>query len=121
MGFDIFPPAFVLLIAAVLIGLVKGHARTAVLLIAPLLTLWAIWQVPDGVQSTIKFLSYNIEPVEGSPLRRLFATVFAIMVFVGGLYAFRIAKWYELAAAFAYAAGAIGVCFAGDQIGRAHV
>ena len=116
MGFDIFPPAFVLLIAAVLIGLVKGHARTAVLLIAPLLTLWAIWQVPDGVQSTIKFLSYNIEPVEGSPLRRLFATVFAIMVFVGGLYAFRIAKWYELAAAFAYAAGAIGVCFAGDLI-----
>jgi multicomponent Na+:H+ antiporter subunit D len=42
--------------------------------------------------------------------------VFAIMVFVGGLYAFRIARWYELSAAFAYAAGAIGVCFAGDLI-----
>ena len=116
MGFDVFPPAFVLLIAAVLIALVRGHARTAVILVAPLLTLWAIWQIPDGVQSTVKFLSYNIEPVEGSPLRRLFATVFAIMVFVGGLYSFRIAKWYELAAAFAYAAGAIGVCFAGDLI-----
>ena len=25
------------------------------------------------------------------------------MVFVGGLYAFRIARWYELAAAYAYA------------------
>jgi multicomponent Na+:H+ antiporter subunit D len=85
-------------------------------LIAPLITLWAIWQIPDGVQGTIKFLSYNIEPVEGSPLRRLFATIFAIMVFVGGLYSFRIARWYELAAAFAYAAGAIGVCFAGDLI-----
>lgn len=116
MGFDVFPPAFILLIAAALIGLVRGHARTAVILIAPLLTLWAIWQIPDGVQSTVKFLSYNIEPIEGSPLRRLFATVFAIMVFVGGLYSFRIAKWYELAAAFAYAAGAIGVCFAGDLI-----
>jgi multicomponent Na+:H+ antiporter subunit D len=116
MGFDFFPPAFVLLIAAVLIGLVKGHARSAVLLLAPLITLWAIWQIPDGVQSTVKFLSYNIEPVEGSPLRRLFATVFAIMVFVGGLYSFRIARWYELAAGYAYAAGAIGVCFAGDLI-----
>jgi multicomponent Na+:H+ antiporter subunit D len=116
MEFDIFSPAFILLIAAVLIGLVKGHVRTAVILIAPLITLWAIWQIPDGVQGTIKFLSYNIEPVEGSPLRRLFATIFAIMVFVGGLYSFRIARWYELAAAFAYAAGAIGVCFAGDLI-----
>jgi multicomponent Na+:H+ antiporter subunit D len=116
MEFEFFSPAFILLIAAVLICLVKGHARTAVVLIAPIITLWAIWQVPDGVQSTVKFLSYNIEPVEGSPLRRLFATIFAIMVFVGGLYSFRIARWYELAAAFAYAAGAIGVCFAGDLI-----
>ena len=116
MGFELFPPAFILLIAAVLICLVKGHGRTAVILIAPIITLWAIWQIPDGVQSTIKFLSYNIEPLEGSPVRRLFATIFTIMVFVGGLYSFRIARWYELAAAFAYAAGAIGVCFAGDLI-----
>jgi multicomponent Na+:H+ antiporter subunit D len=116
MGFELFPPAFILLIAAVLICLVKGHGRTAVILIAPIITLWAIWQIPDGVQSTVKFLSYNIEPLEGSPVRRLFATIFAIMVFVGGLYSFRIARWYELAAAFAYAAGAIGVCFAGDLI-----
>jgi multicomponent Na+:H+ antiporter subunit D len=116
MTFELFSPAFILLIAAVLICLVKGHARTAVILIAPIITLWAIWQIPDGVQGTVKFLSYNIEPLEGSPLRRLFATIFAIMVFVGGLYSFRIARWYELAAAFAYAAGAIGVCFAGDLI-----
>jgi multicomponent Na+:H+ antiporter subunit D len=116
MAFEALSPALILLIAAALIGLFKGHARTAVILLAPLLTLWAVWQIPDGVQATVKFLSYNIEPVEGGPLRRLFATVFAIMVFVGSLYAFRIARWYELAAAFAYAAGAIGVCFAGDLI-----
>lgn len=116
MGFEFLSPAFILLIAAVLICLVKGHARTAIILIAPMITLLAIWQIPDGVQSTVNFLSYNIEPVEGSPLRRLFATIFTIMVFVGGLFSFRIARWYELAAAFTYAAGAIGVCFAGDLI-----
>jgi multicomponent Na+:H+ antiporter subunit D len=116
MDLEFFSPAFILIIAAALVGLFKGHARTAVILLAPLLTLWAVWQIPDGVQATVKFLSYTIEPVEGSPLRRLFATVFTIMVFVGGLYAFRIARWYELSAAFAYAAGAIGVCFAGDLI-----
>jgi multicomponent Na+:H+ antiporter subunit D len=113
---EMLPPALILIAAAILIGPFKGHFRTLVLLAAPLLTLWAIWQVPDGVVTTMPFLSYTIEPVEGSALRRLFATVFAIMAFVGGLYAFRVAKWYELAAGYAYAAGAIGVCFAGDLI-----
>lgn len=117
MALEMLSPALILLLAALLIGLLKGRARSAVVLLAPLLTLWAVWQIPDGVQGTVRFLSYyDIEPVEGSPLRRLFATVFAIMVFVGGLYAYRVARWYELAAAFAYAAGAIGVCFAGDLI-----
>lgn len=116
MGLEMLSPALILLLAAVLIGVCRGRARTAVVLIAPLLTLWAVWQIPDGVHGTVKFLSYYIEPVEGSPLRRLFATIFAIMVFVGGLYAYRVARWYELSAAYAYAAGAVGVCFAGDLI-----
>ena len=113
---ELWSPALIMIIAAIAIGPARGHLRTAVVLLAPLLTLWAIWQIPDGVQDTVKFLSYQIEPVEGSPLRRLFATVFALMAFVGGLYAFRLARWYELAAAYAYAAGAIGVSFAGDLI-----
>jgi multicomponent Na+:H+ antiporter subunit D len=116
MALEMLSPALILLLASVLIGLLKGHARTAVVLLAPLLTLWAVWQIPDGIQGSVKFLSYYIEPVEGSPLRRLFATIFAIMVFVGGLYAYRVARWYELSAAFAYASGAVGVCFAGDLI-----
>jgi multicomponent Na+:H+ antiporter subunit D len=113
---EMLPPALIMIVAAMLIGPFKGHFRTTVLLAAPLLTLWAIWQVPDGVVTTMPFLNYTIEPVEGSALRRLFATVFAIMAFVGGLYAFRVARWYELASGYAYAAGAIGVCFAGDLI-----
>ncbi len=86
------------------------------MLAAPLVTLWFIWQVPNGVAYDIAFLDYRIEPLEGSEVRRLFATIFALMAFVGGLYAFRQAKWYELSSAYAYAAGAIGVSFAGDLI-----
>jgi multicomponent Na+:H+ antiporter subunit D len=113
---SLLPPAMILLTGALLIGLLRGPWRTAIVLTAPLLTLWAVWQVPDGVSLTLPFLGKTIEPIEGSALRRLFATIFALMTFVGGLYAFRQARWYELAAGFAYAAGAIGVCFAGDLI-----
>ena len=114
--FEFIPPALYLVAGALLIGLVRGQARTVILFLAPLATLWAIWQVPDGVVFDLPFLDYRIEPLEGSPVRRLFATIFAGMALVGGLYAFRQAKWYELAAAYAYAAGAVGVSFAGDLI-----
>jgi multicomponent Na+:H+ antiporter subunit D len=114
--FELVPPAIFMIVAAALIGPARGSLRTAIVLGAPLLTLWFIWQVPDGVVFDVAFLDYRIEPLEGSPVRRLFATIFALMAFVGGLYAFRQAKWYELAAAYAYAAGAIGVSFAGDLI-----
>ncbi len=113
---DLLSPALIMIAGALLIPMTSGRIRTAVVLVAPLLTLAAIWQVGDGVQGTVPFLDYMIEPVEGSPVRRLFATVFAIMALLGGLFAYRIATWHELAAAFAYAAGAIGVCFAGDLI-----
>jgi len=112
----IIPPALVLLAGAILTGVTRGIARTGVLLLAPLIALWAVWQVPDGVAVTASFLGYDIEPLEGSSLRRLFATIFTIMSFTGALFAFRQAKWYELAAAQAYAAGAVGVAFAGDLI-----
>jgi hypothetical protein len=114
---DLLSPALILVAGAILTALLRGNLRVAAILGAPLVTLWAIWQVPDGVSASITFLEYyQLQPVEGSSLRRLFATIFAIMAFAGGLYAFRQAKWYELAAAQAYAAGAVGVCFAGDLI-----
>jgi multicomponent Na+:H+ antiporter subunit D len=113
---DFLPPALIMLLGALLVGPARGAWRTAVVLLTPLVTLAAVWQVPDGVVTTIHFLQYAVEPVEGSAVRRLFATIFALMAFAGGLYAYRQARWYELAAAYAYAAGAIGVSFAGDLI-----
>lgn len=113
---DFLPPALILLAGALLVAVTRGALRSAVVLIVPLLTLWTVWLVPDGVAATATYLDYTVQLVEGSALRRLFATVFCIMLFAGGLYAFRTASAYELAAAFAYAAGAVGVSFAGDLI-----
>ncbi len=113
---DFLPPGLVLLAGAVLVALTRGGLRNVVVLGTPLVALWLTWQVPDGVVATATYLDYTVQWVEGSAVRRLFATIFCIMSFVGGLYAFRTARGHELAAAFAYAAGAVGVCFAGDLI-----
>ncbi len=113
---DLWPPALIPLFGAVLIGATRGAPRAVILLITSLATLWAVWQVPDGIMMTASFLDFQIEPVEGSALRRLFALIFALMILVGSLYSFRQARSLELAASYAYAGGAIGVAFAGDLI-----
>jgi multicomponent Na+:H+ antiporter subunit D len=112
----VLPPAFLMMFGAVLLALSRPALRPLIGLATPLVTLYFIWQVGDGVQQTATFLGYEVQLVEGSNLRRLFATVFALMAFGGVLFAFRQSKWWELSAALLYAAGAIGVSFAGDLI-----
>ncbi len=112
----ILPPAFFLIFGAILVAIVRPALRPVVALLAPLVTLYAIWQVEDGVRLAVSFLGYEVQLVEGGPLRRLFATIFALMAFGGVIFSLRDAKWWELSAALAYAAGAVGVSFAGDLI-----
>lgn len=113
---ELLPPALILLASALWIALVPNVWHRLGLFFGPLLTLYTIWMVPDGVSLTAPFLGYQLELIEASPERRLFATMFTIMAGVSGLYAFNHARRLELASAFAYASGAIGVCFAGDLI-----
>jgi multicomponent Na+:H+ antiporter subunit D len=112
----IIPPALALIAAGLLIPFLNGTARTVVLLVAPIIALWLIWQVPDGVHFTADWLGYQLELVRGDKLARLFATVFAIMAFAGGLFSLNQSSSFELGSAYAYAGGAIGVTFAGDLI-----
>lgn len=112
----LIPPGLVLIAAGLLVAVTRGHARSAVLLVAPIITLCAIWQVPDGVVLSGQFMGYTIVPVEGSALSRLFAAIFAIMAFGGGLFALNQKNHTELAAAFVYGGSAVGVAFAGDLI-----
>ncbi|MGD9583150.1 MAG: Na(+)/H(+) antiporter subunit D [Lysobacterales bacterium] len=112
----VLPPALVLFLGALLVAVVRPAARAPIVLATPLLALWAVWQLGDGVHLQTEFLGYRIDLVEADRLRRLFATIFSLMAFAGGLFGLRQARTHELAAAFAYAGGALGVCFAGDLI-----
>jgi multicomponent Na+:H+ antiporter subunit D len=112
----IFPPGLVLIVAGLVLGIAKGSVRSAILLIAPLVTLWVVWQVPDGVAMKTSFLGLDLALVQGDKLSRLFATIFAIMAFAGALFALNQPRTLELGAAFVYAGSAIGVSMAGDLI-----
>lgn len=111
-----FPPAFIMILGAMLIPVVRASFRPVLLVLVPLLTLLMIWNLDDGVLLTARFLGYEVELVEASNVRRLFATIFALMAMIGGFFAFRHARVVEMSASMAYAAGAVGVSFAGDLI-----
>jgi multicomponent Na+:H+ antiporter subunit D len=112
----LLPPGLLLVLGGLLLPLVNGVIRRGLVLLLPLLTLALIWQAPEPVQAGIPFLDYVLIPVHADSLSRLFATIFAIMAFAGGLFALNQARPTELAAALVYAGGAIGVTFAGDLI-----
>jgi len=112
----IIPPAAVLIFGGLILPLLHEKLRWLILLVLPLVTLYLIWQVPDGVALEAPFLGYELALVKGDALSRLFATVFAVMAFAGGLFALNQSRVVELAAAFCYAGSAIGVVFAGDLL-----
>lgn len=105
-----------MVLGALLIPLLHGGLRALLLLGLPALTLTTVWILPADASLQVDFLSYTLEPVRASVEGRLFATVFSIMAFVGGLYAHRQASTSEVTAAFIYAGSAIGVSFAGDLL-----
>lgn len=112
----ILPPMLALICAGLLLPLLRGGVRSAVILLGPLLSLWLVWQVPDGTVMTLPFLDHTLTLVSGSNLGRLFATVFSLAAFGGGLFALNQPSRMEVPVAFVYAGSAIGVTFAGDLL-----
>ena len=115
-GISAVPPGLLLVLGALLLPLFGARLRAVLVLGLPLLTLALIWQVPDGVSLRVSFLEYELVPVTGDRLSRLFATIFAIMAFAGGLFALNRTRVVELVAALVSAGSAIGVTFAGDLV-----
>ena len=115
-GISTVPPGLLLILGSLLLPLFGLRLRAVLVLGLPLLTLALVWQVPDGASLRVPFLEYELVPVQGDRLSRLFGTIFAIMAFAGGLFALNRARVVELVAAFISAGSAIGVCFAGDLI-----
>ncbi|MGF1605321.1 MAG: Na(+)/H(+) antiporter subunit D [Rhodothalassiaceae bacterium] len=113
---EFIPPAVWLFVGAVLVAVTRGPLRGGLGILFPLIALWASWQVEDAVMVSVFYLDQGLELVQGSPVRRLFATIFTLMAATGVLFGYKTAKGTELAAALAYAGGAVGICFSGDLL-----
>ncbi|MBI3434293.1 MAG: Na(+)/H(+) antiporter subunit D [Proteobacteria bacterium] len=110
------PPALILIAGSLLLALMRGRLRAIALLALPLVTLYVVWTAPDGASPAVSYFGYQLTLVRMDALARLFAIVFTLMAFAGGLFALNQTRAGELAAAYFYAGGAVGVVLAGDLI-----
>lgn len=110
------PPGLVLAFGAFLIPFLGGRLRTVWILLLPLAVLGMVWSLPDGPALSFDYLDYQITLIKADNLSRLFAIIFSIMAFAGGLYALNQQRLTELTAAYVYAGSAVGVSLAGDLI-----
>ena len=109
-------PAFALLVGAALVAVLRGRARAAVALVAPLAALALVLRTGDGVHATWTFAGASLAPFAADPLSRLFGIIFAIMAFGGALFGLNQPRRAEMPAALLYAGAALGVAFAGDLV-----
>ena len=84
------PPGLILIAAGLLLPLAGPRMRQGLIVGAPLLALWWVWQIPDGVHLRLHLLDlawifpgadlkpgvFDLELVRGDRLARLFGTVF---------------------------------------------
>ncbi|MBU1298638.1 MAG: Na(+)/H(+) antiporter subunit D [Bacteroidetes bacterium] len=114
LGF--IPPAFIQIIAAIILPIVPKKLRSTWFLVSSLSTLIYLWLLPEGTSPQIEFIGYNIVLLKVDALSKIFAAFFAIITFIAGVYSFHLKDTSQQVAALLYGASSIGVTFAGDFI-----
>jgi multicomponent Na+:H+ antiporter subunit D len=112
---EIFPPALIFIIGALMIPLLKGWFRSVYLLFLPAFAFVVFLNIPKGTYGLINFLGYRLL-LRVDALSLVFGYVFVIIAFIGIIYALQVKDTGEHVAAFVYAGSALGIVFAGDFI-----
>ncbi|WP_114287751.1 Na(+)/H(+) antiporter subunit D [Candidatus Halocynthiibacter alkanivorans] len=109
-----FHPALVLIAGALLLPLLTLRGQKITSLLIPALVILQVAQFNPGTWGEVEFAGIPLVLFQVDRLALVFAWVFAIMAFLGNLYALHIQDAAQRIAAFLYVASAFIVLFAGD-------
>ncbi|MBW1690057.1 MAG: Na(+)/H(+) antiporter subunit D [Deltaproteobacteria bacterium] len=112
---EIVPPAFIYILGALLLPLVRGRRlRSALQLLIPAAAFVDLLYMPKGTYWIYQFLGYELILGRVDKLSMCFGYVFVIMSFLGMVYALHVRDTGQHTAAFLYIGSTLGVVFAGD-------
>lgn len=109
-----FSPAFILLAAAAALWVLPSKARAVLCVAAPLLGLWHLLGLEIGAKATASLAGFELTLLEVTALNNVFGIIFLLISAAAGIYAWHLEDRGQQIASTAYAAGALGVTFAGD-------
>lgn len=113
---EMLHPTLLLFIGAAVVPLLSGRAQQAWMLLIPAAVLGVVFSLQPGSSETLLLFGMELQPLRVDALSLVFVYVFAIITFIGALYAIHVTDSAQHAAALAYAGSAIGVVLAGDLI-----
>ena len=108
-------PGIILNLVGLMLALMPAWLRRACVALLPPLLLAYVWHLPF-THINVTWLGHQLTLLHPSNSGMLFASVFLLALWGGGLFALQDAAPRELGAAFIYAGGAIGIALCGDWI-----
>jgi multicomponent Na+:H+ antiporter subunit D len=109
-------PSLILLAGAILVPLLRGRARTVLLVVVPALAFLQVLSAGHGIYGVTRFADWSLTFGRVDRLSQVFGHIMTLMCIVGSLYALHVRDPAEHAAAWTYVAGSLGVIYAGDYL-----
>ena len=83
----LLPPFLPLLIGAIAAIVLRGHLRSAIMLLAPIWGALQLTAMEPGLYWTMEFMGYALEPVRVDKLSMLFGYLFHLAALIAVIYA----------------------------------
>ena len=98
-----FWPPLALLLGAALVAFSRGPLRALIMLAAPLLGAWGVYQLEPGTVVEFQMMGLQLTPVRVDALSILFGYLFHLAAFIGVVYSLHLKDPMQDVAALAYA------------------
>lgn len=109
-------PAFVLILGALLVPLLRDIPRKLFMLALPIASLALLIWLPSGSDGDLEFFGIALETLRIDRLSFIFAVIFHIAALLAVIYALHLKDTLQHVAALIYAGAAIGAVLAGDLV-----
>lgn len=110
------PPFLVFYVVALLALPARGFLRTLLMLSAPVIGAYCVWQTPEGSYGVVQVLQFELTLHRVDRLATLFGYLFNLAAFIAFVYALHVRDRVQQTASILYAGSALGAVYAGDLI-----
>lgn len=109
-------PGLTLILGSLAVPLLRGHVRSAYMVLLPLLGLAHIAALVPGDFGIVPFIGQQLVTLRVDRWSMVFGWIFMIATLISAIYALHVRSPLQATAGFSYAGSAVGAVFAGDLL-----